>query len=263
VTGYVRLHRSLIGHPAFRNDAEAMAFAWMVARAAWKPSRVRYKGRAISLNRGQLAISVRDMATAMDRDKAWIERLFTRLKGETMIETESQSGVSVVTITNYGIYQCDGVPRETPGETPHEIDARQTRDTEQEREKGKKKVVERGTRLPANFSVPDEWREWTKSELGWTDADVDAEALVFADHWKATPGSKGVKLEWEATWRNWVRRSFRKPGSTVAAQQPADPSKWTPERRAAYARAMDSPDDPASRVRQVRGVGEIIQGIGR
>lgn len=63
MTGYVRLHRSLIGHPAFRNDAEAMAFAWMVARAAWKPSCVRYKGRAISLNRGQLAISVRFIPT--------------------------------------------------------------------------------------------------------------------------------------------------------------------------------------------------------
>jgi len=27
VSGYVRLYRDLIGHPAFRNEAEAMAFA--------------------------------------------------------------------------------------------------------------------------------------------------------------------------------------------------------------------------------------------
>ena len=32
MSGYVHIHRSLIGHPAFRNDAEAMAFALHRAR---------------------------------------------------------------------------------------------------------------------------------------------------------------------------------------------------------------------------------------
>ena len=83
--GYARFHRSLIGHPAFRNDSEAMAFAYLVLRASWKPTRVRYKGKALSLNRGQLAMSVRDLADAMDRDKGWVERLLKRLKSETMV----------------------------------------------------------------------------------------------------------------------------------------------------------------------------------
>ena len=105
MSGYVRIHRSLIGHPAFRNDAEAMAFAWLVAKAAWQPTRVRYKERAISLGRGQIAVSVRDFATAMDRDKAWVERLLKRLKSETMIETRHETGVNVITICNYEEYQ--------------------------------------------------------------------------------------------------------------------------------------------------------------
>ncbi len=44
---------------------EAMAFAWMIANAQWKATRVRYKGHGISLQRGQLAISQRDMADPM------------------------------------------------------------------------------------------------------------------------------------------------------------------------------------------------------
>lgn len=28
----------------------------------------------------------------------------------------------------------------------------------------------------------------------------------FCDYWKAQPGQRGVKLDWDATWRNWVRR---------------------------------------------------------
>lgn len=138
MSGYARFHRSLIGHPAFRNDAEAMAFAYMVLRAQWKPTRVRYKGKAIGLNRGQLAMSVRDLADAMDRDKGWVERLLKRLKSETMCETHSETGVLVITICNYEKYQSANDHRETPGKTPDETDARQTQDTEQVREEYKK-----------------------------------------------------------------------------------------------------------------------------
>lgn len=140
--GYVRIYRSLLGHPAFRNDAEALAFAWMVIRAQWRPTRVRYKDRIIQLHRGQLAISVRDMANALDRDKAWVERLWKRLKSETMLETASATGVSVVTICNYDDYQGDRDTDEAVRETPRETDARQARDTEQRREKGKKVIEE-------------------------------------------------------------------------------------------------------------------------
>lgn len=135
--GFVKVYRTILGHPAFRNDAEAMAFAWMVIRASWKPARVRYKDRTISLKRGQLAMSVRDMATAMDRDKAWVERLWKRLKAETMIETATDAGVSVVTICKYESFQGERADREETRETPFETGARQARDTEQRREEDK------------------------------------------------------------------------------------------------------------------------------
>jgi hypothetical protein len=131
VSGYVRIHRSLIGHPAFRNDAEAMAFAWLVAKAAWKPTRVRYKERAICLDRGQLAVSQRDMARALDRDKAWIERLWKRLRAEAMIEVGSEAGVAVITICKYVQYQASTATREAVDEAPEEAGARQGQGTEQ------------------------------------------------------------------------------------------------------------------------------------
>lgn len=138
MSGYARFHRSLVGHPAFRNDAEAMAFAYMVLRASWRPVRVRYKGKALNLNRGQLAMSVRDLAEAMDRDKGWVERLLKRLKSETMVETLTETGVMVITICNYEKYQAANDGDETPRKTPDETQARQTQDTEQRREEGKK-----------------------------------------------------------------------------------------------------------------------------
>jgi hypothetical protein len=32
------------------------------------------------------------------------------------------------------------------------------------------------------------------------------EHAKFIDYWIAQPGQKGVKSDWEATWRNWMRR---------------------------------------------------------
>jgi hypothetical protein len=142
MSGFVQIHRSLLGHHAFRNDAEALAFAWMVVRAAWRPTRVRYKERSISLQRGQLSVSQRDMASALDRDKAWIERLWKRLKSEAMIEAVSEAGVTIITICNYDRYQDPRGNGEAANEAPHETGARQGQGTEQEGNKGRRKKEE-------------------------------------------------------------------------------------------------------------------------
>lgn len=51
--------------------------------------------------------------------------------------------------------------------------------------------------------LPDEWIAWARNEgrvIGCHTWDT------FRDYWQAVPGSKGTKLDWFATWRNWVRR---------------------------------------------------------
>lgn len=132
MSGFVVMHRSLIDHPAFRNESEAMAFAWMVMRASWKTTRVRYKGRSITLERGQLSVSQRDMAASFDRDKAWVERLWKRLRSEAMIEVACEAGLAVITICNYCKYQNISDEREAVCEAQSEAGARQARGTEQQ-----------------------------------------------------------------------------------------------------------------------------------
>ena len=62
----------------------------------------------------------------------------------------------------------------------------------------------KGTRLSEDWQLPEDWRNW--AILKRPDIDVDEEAEIFRDYWIAIPGQKGVKLNWQATWRNWVRR---------------------------------------------------------
>lgn len=154
-----------MGHPTFRNDAEAMAFAWLVLRASWKPCAVRYKERQISLLRGQLALSIRDFAKAMDRDKGWAERLLKRLATRDMAKTDGKTGVLVITICNYERYQAIKDTGKTPSETKPKTGARQGQDTEQEREEGKKgRSVATATLRAIDFPRPD----WADEQV-WRD----------------------------------------------------------------------------------------------
>lgn len=59
------------------------------------------------------------------------------------------------------------------------------------------------TRLPADFELTDERRAIAKAE----NADPDREFAKFTDHWKASSGANARKHDWDATWRNWCRKS--------------------------------------------------------
>ncbi len=63
----------------------------------------------------------------------------------------------------------------------------------------------RGRRLPDDF-VPSEGSRQAILEEAPT-LDLRREHARFVDHWTAQPGQRGVKADWDATWRNWMRRA--------------------------------------------------------
>lgn len=63
----------------------------------------------------------------------------------------------------------------------------------------------RGTRLPSDWRLPDEYREWAARELGWTTKRSEDIAVRFADYWNSATGRAASKADWFATWRNWCR----------------------------------------------------------
>lgn len=80
----------------------------------------------------------------------------------------------------------------------------------------------RGTRLNPSWSPTEAGRSAARLE-GFTDAEIDREVLQFRDHWIAASGSKAVKLDWDAAWRTWFRRSAEMKGKKPPAH--ADPPK--------------------------------------
>lgn len=88
---------------------------------------------------------------------------------------------------------------------------------------------QRASRLPKPFELPNEWREFCLSER--SDLDPDKVAAKFADFWHGKPGKAGTKLDWLATWRNWVREERGPPKALPLHPQNAGEPHWRTEQR--------------------------------
>lgn len=70
-----------------------------------------------------------------------------------------------------------------------------------------------GTRISADWHPsPDE--EAFAVKAGMTTARAQETAARFRDYWIAKAGQGGVKLDWTATWRNWVRNEIARNGAS-------------------------------------------------
>lgn len=59
-------------------------------------------------------------------------------------------------------------------------------------------------RVPSTYVVSDEMRAFAaRNKL----PDPDLHIAEFIDYWTAQPGQRGVKSDWDATFRNWLRRA--------------------------------------------------------
>lgn len=95
-----------------------------------------------------------------------------------------------------------------------------------------------GSRIPDGFP-DDDAIDWCRQER----ADLDAErvAATFRDHWIAVPGARGRKLDWGATWRNWVRGEKRQHGPPPRASP--QPSRYAATIAALTGRSDPQPED--------------------
>jgi hypothetical protein len=71
------------------------------------------------------------------------------------------------------------------------------------REPRKRGTTTSGTRIPDDFTVTPEMVAWAHEHAPHVDG--RAETARFVDYWRAKAGKDGLKRDWPATWRNWMR----------------------------------------------------------
>jgi len=67
-------------------------------------------------------------------------------------------------------------------------------------------------------SIPEAWANWCFHGLtpAWDQQRAEAVFAKFADYWKEVPGSRGRKVDWIGTWRNWCRKEAEEERKAVA-----------------------------------------------
>lgn len=68
-----------------------------------------------------------------------------------------------------------------------------------------KNNLSKATRLPTNWKPDEQDANYARSK-GLSQRELDREAEKFLNFWTAKAGQGGLKLDWAATWRNWILR---------------------------------------------------------
>jgi len=141
----------------------------------------------------------------------------------------------------------DGLPNESqnnPNQEPVTINHKPIKERQQ-----------RGSRLAQDWFLTKAMGDWATQER--PDLDVRQVAEQFKDYWVSQAGQKGVKLDWDATWRNWVRNTKAvKPNPydigrlTVAPSNEPDPALLKIEEDAK--KAAPIPLETLARMAQIR-----------
>lgn len=102
---------------------------------------------------------------------------------------------------------------------------------DQEQDQEERKGFSAPARSKKGTRLPDDWQPSSDliakaTELGLSASQFDREVEKFRDYWLGRAGSAGVKLDWEATARNWMRSAAERlnpppRNSPIVATTPA------------------------------------------
>lgn len=87
---------------------------------------------------------------------------------------------------------------------------------------GDAEASRRGSRLGQGVEISSKQRD-DAVRLGLAPGEIDRRWAEFVDYWSAIPGQRGSKADWDATWRNRVRRIIE----WKAGRGSAKPPRWT------------------------------------
>lgn len=92
-------------------------------------------------------------------------------------------------------------------------------------------AARRGSRLPPDWE-PGEPGMAFAAQQGLTNGRATAELAKFRDFWVAKTGANATKADWQATWRNWVRRAVESaPQGQQRRSSVDDEPEWRREQR--------------------------------
>jgi hypothetical protein len=104
-SGWIKLHRSLLDHPRFKDPDWIAVWTYLLLNATHQPYRVNFDGHRVELQPGQLVTGRHAISRATGVNDSKVKRVLAVMKDEQQIVPKSGVRGSIITIRNWKRYQ--------------------------------------------------------------------------------------------------------------------------------------------------------------
>ncbi|KZK97904.1 hypothetical protein PsAD5_02143 [Pseudovibrio sp. Ad5] len=105
MAGWIRIDRATFDHKALKGPSDWGIWVWLIGEACWKPTEMVIAGEARLLQRGQLSHSIRFLSRKFGLSNNGTQGVLKRFQKWDLIEFDTGTGQTVITICNYDKYQ--------------------------------------------------------------------------------------------------------------------------------------------------------------
>lgn len=107
-TGWIKISREIVEMKGYFKEKFCYPMCWidLLLLAEWRDERVFYiRGIEVVLKRGQVAMSIRDLAERWSMSINTVQAVIKKLEDEERIKVKSSKVINIITILNYDMYQ--------------------------------------------------------------------------------------------------------------------------------------------------------------
>lgn len=106
--GWIKLYRKTLDNPIITKDSDYLAvWIYLLLNTTHKDYDVLFKGKRITLKRGQLITGRKSIAEKLKIDENKVQRILKTLENEHQIEQQSSNKNRLITIVSWNKYQQD------------------------------------------------------------------------------------------------------------------------------------------------------------
>jgi hypothetical protein len=217
--GFIKLHRQLLDWEWYSDLNVFRLFTHLLLTVNYE----QRKWRGITIEPGQIVVSLQNLAESCGLTFQQTRTALDKLKSTNEITSKTTNNYTLITVVKWKNYQENntGNNKQITNEQ-HAVQQTDNNNLRSKEERKKERIV--GTRFTLT-TPPPEWIAYC--ELARPDLNAKEVFAGFRDYWIAKAGKEGIKLDWLATWRNWVRNQ---KGVKAIYVQPPDSMESMVER---------------------------------
>lgn len=227
MSGWVKLHRELLNKAVWQNltgDQRSVLITLLLI-VNYEAKNWLWKGECYSCSPGQIVTSLPHLAQQAKTSIQTVRSALANMQKLGFLTDESTATGRLITLTNWELYQSgEDTPTDYPTDkqqgtqqTANRLPTDNPTATKEINKLRKEEGRSRGCRLSKDWQPSEDLFQWAKNER--PELDINKVVERFRDYFCAAPGQKGIKADWDATFRNWVRneRGASKPLATGLA----------------------------------------------